>query len=68
MSIGACSGATSNRFCIQAFTLHDGKKITDIRLSPDTRYFFAALPGRCSFRNFGLRLLYAHLPKRSFFM
>ena len=68
MSIGACSGATSNRFCIQAFTLYDGKKITGIRLSPDTRYFFVTLPGRCSFRNFGLSLLYAHLPKRSFSM
>ena len=40
MSIGACSGATSNRLCIQAFTLYDGKKITGIRLLPDTRYFF----------------------------
>ena len=61
-------GATSNCFCMQAFTLYGGKKITGIRLSPDTRYFFLTLPGRCSLRNFGLSLLYAHLPKRSFFM
>ena len=47
----------------KSIAFRDGKKITGIRLSPDTRYFVPTLPDRCSFRNFGLNLFCEHLSK-----